>query len=297
MLPPPSLWARVREQTTRARRGGVLQSLPAESVWVEQGGVRFLVRVVVDLGRKKQATKKQGEDAGEEADPFLPYEQELFVADLSDTHLCLLNKFNVLEHHLLIVTRRFESQETWLTRQDFAAVWTCMAQVGGLVFYNAGKRAGASQGHKHLQLVPFPLVPGGPDLPAGSVLAGARFQGRAGIAPGFPFVHALLRLDLDKFRSPAAAVETLFEGYLALLGAIGLKEKTGMPEGRLSEAYNLLLTGEWMLLVPRSQEGWASISVNALGFAGALLVTSQQQLKELKVLGPMELLKRVAVSV
>ena len=46
----------------------------------------------------------------------------MFVADVSDTHLCLLNKFNVIEHHLLIVTRKFEHQETLLTVRDFQAV-------------------------------------------------------------------------------------------------------------------------------------------------------------------------------
>ncbi|NIO40609.1 MAG: phosphorylase, partial [Burkholderiales bacterium] len=37
--------------------------------------------------------------------PFLPYGKDLFVSDISETHLALLNKFNVIDYHLLIVTR------------------------------------------------------------------------------------------------------------------------------------------------------------------------------------------------
>jgi hypothetical protein len=46
-----------------------------------------------------------------------------------------------------------------------------------------------------------------------------------------------------------------------------------------SGAYNLLFTREWMLIVPRKQEEFEKISVNSLGFAGALLVKNQQQMQ------------------
>ena len=43
------------------------------------------------------------------------YEVDLFVADISPTHVCILNKFNVVDYHLLIITRAFESQENLLS--------------------------------------------------------------------------------------------------------------------------------------------------------------------------------------
>ena len=55
--------------------------------------------------------------------PFLPYEEDLFVADLSDAHLLLLNKYNVVAHHLLVVTRRFEPQSDLLNSADLDAAW------------------------------------------------------------------------------------------------------------------------------------------------------------------------------
>jgi ATP adenylyltransferase/5',5'''-P-1,P-4-tetraphosphate phosphorylase II len=37
--------------------------------------------------------------------PFLPYDAELFVCELSPTHVLLLNKFPVVENHVLVVTK------------------------------------------------------------------------------------------------------------------------------------------------------------------------------------------------
>ena len=53
--------------------------------------------------------------------PFLPYEEDLWVGHLSDSHTLLLNKFNVVPHHVLVVTRQFESQQDPLNSKDLAA--------------------------------------------------------------------------------------------------------------------------------------------------------------------------------
>jgi ATP adenylyltransferase len=54
------------------------------------------------------------------------------------------------------------------------------------------------------------------------------------------------------------------------------------------------MTREWMLIVPRKFEEFESISVNSLGFAGALLVKNQQQMQLLKNISPINLLNHVA---
>jgi ATP adenylyltransferase/5',5'''-P-1,P-4-tetraphosphate phosphorylase II len=58
--------------------------------------------------------------------PFLPYEEALWVAHLSETHTLLLNKFNLLDHHTLVVTRCFESQDDFLNDRDLEATRTVM---------------------------------------------------------------------------------------------------------------------------------------------------------------------------
>lgn len=297
-LEPGTLWAKVKERTEHARQCDALQSFETDCELVEQDGVNFLVRIMPNLARKEKAKKKQEEESaatGSDINPFLPYDRDLFVADISDTHLCLLNKYNVIDHHLLMVTRSFEHQENWLTLRDFEAMWACLAEIDGLVFYNGGKTAGASQRHKHLQLVPLPLVEKGPRVPIESVLSSAVFEGSVGTVPAFPFVHAIARLEPEWTTSPSQAASSTLELYFYLLRAVGLITNPILNGVRQTGAYNLLATKKWMLIIPRSLDAFDSIAVNSLGFAGALLVRSSEQMKILKETGPMRVLQTVAL--
>ena len=47
------------------------------------------------------------------------------------------------------------------------------------------------------------------------------------------------------------------------------------------------------IVIPRSREACESISVNALGYAGALFVRDEGELEKLRRLGPMKLLGEV----
>jgi ATP adenylyltransferase len=161
-LTPGTLWNKIQYQTRHALDCGALQPIDTHYEFLEEGGMRFLVRILANLARKEEANQAQEatKKSGKDFNPFLPYEEDLFVADISSTHLCLLNKYNVVDHHILIVTRDFEDQDTWLTEADFRALVACMMEIDGLAFYNGGRLAGASQRHKHLQLVPPPPLPG-----------------------------------------------------------------------------------------------------------------------------------------
>jgi sulfate adenylyltransferase (ADP) / ATP adenylyltransferase len=283
LLQPGKLWNQIKAVTENALKCGALLSIPTEYELVEQDGVLFIVRILSNLVHKDKATKKQNQDFN----PFLPYEQDLWVADISDTHVCILNKFNIVDYHLLIITRVFEEQESLLTQPDFTAMWACLADIDGLAFYNGGKIAGASQKHKHLQIVPLPLANIGVKVPIEALFVKANTNSVETL-PGLPFVHAFTRLDCDLTKSPIDAGEVILERYQALLKAVGLENKIG--------AYNLLVTREWMLIVSRSCECFESISVNSLGFAGALLVRNQEQLQLLKQYGAMNVLKSVAIE-
>ncbi|NES83336.1 MAG: phosphorylase [Moorea sp. SIO2B7] len=292
-LKPGTLWTSITKQTEYAISSGALQSIATEYEFVEQDGIRFLVRILSNLDRKEKAKQEQYKKSvtsGKEFNPFLPYEEDLFVTDISDTHLCLLNKFNVVPHHLLIITRAFEEQENWITLADFEAMWACLREIDGLVFYNAGKIAGASQRHKHLQLVPFPFTPEGNNLPIETAIASAQFQSDIGIIPSFPFRHAIAKLDSSGAKYPLEAAKTTLDSYFNLLTQVGLQVEGNSQSG----AYNLLATREWMLIVPRSQDSFSSIAVNSLGFAGALLVRNEQQMSILKEYTPMTILNNVA---
>lgn len=298
------LLARVQAVTAQARASGALLSIPTTKHYVDQAGVRFTVHLVIGKVSKQYRPDNFGPatDDRPATDPFLPYDKRLFVADVSPAHVCLLNKFTVIDHHLLLVTRAFERQESLLTRQDFQALWRCLNEIDGLAFYNAGKIAGASQPHKHLQLAPFPLddpSPAGleamappPDFPLEPLFERARFRDGIGVIDAFAFVHGLVRLTSRAGEKIDAAARA-HRRYLELLQVVGIKE--GMTGDGRTKPYNLLLTREWMLIAPRSREKIAGVSINSLGFAGSLLARNEEQLRTIEEMGPLTILAGVAV--
>ncbi len=294
---PGTLRSRLRATAARALREGALQPVPTSFGYIEEGGIRFLVRVLSSLARKDEERWRREREArakGEEVNPFLPYERALFVADLNDTHLCLLNKFNVVDEHLLIVTRRFEDQDEYPNERDFAALLLGLREYEGLAFYNGGVTAGASQRHKHLQLVPLPLAPLGPPVPVDPAISASRFRGGVGWTDRLPFLHAVARLDRRWVLRPLESAARVKELFGELLLATGMEGGAPAAGVRQSGPYNLLVTREWMLLVPRSEEFFDGVSVNSLGFAGALLVRSEEQMTRLRERGPLGALRSVA---
>ncbi|MDH4161130.1 MAG: phosphorylase [Nitrospirota bacterium] len=279
--------------TERALASGVLLPIPTDHAVINDQGVRFLVRVLAGLRRKDEARKEQSkaERAGLKVNPFLPPETDLVVSDVTDSHIAVLNKFNVVEHHLLIITRRFEHQETLLTVRDFEALWVCMAEYDGLGFYNGGPEGGASQEHKHLQFVPLPLDPQGPAVPMEPLLRDAVID-RDGIGsiPAFSFKHAFSWIDRSLWQDAREAAERSYDLYGHLLGRVGIEPPVPGELTRQSLPYCMIVTRTWMLLVPRSREHVEGISLNSLAYAGSFFVRDKEQLEVLRSTGPLRAL-------
>lgn len=294
-----------------ARAAGALVSIPTEIKPLSDHGTEFSVRIVGQLARKAMPSVPPPS-----GNPFLPYEAALHVADLPPHHVCLLNKFNVVDRHLIVVTRNFASQLEPLNADDFSALAVCLAAAIGVGFYNGGPAAGASQRHKHLQWIPVSPR----DLPLTAQLetrrdevavALARKSTEAGFMiqldsqPTWPIRHGVAHFAVPEFEdtsvcggsesvvlTPEAAARIgagLESTYRRLLDACGLMENSHkLPP------YNLLVARRWMLLVPRRCEFAAGISFNALAFAGALLVKDHEQWESLRKFGPWRALRTVA---
>ncbi len=288
LFKPGTLWLTLLEQTTHAQRCGAIQTISTTPEIIQQSGVKFQVRVMKTLAMKALAAATQ-----KDIDPFLPYDPDLFVAEVSKTHVALLNKFNVVEPHLLIVTRAFEPQEALLTLEDCEALIFCLAEFDGLGFYNAGTAAGASQRHKHLQLIPFSALAQS-QLPIESQLHTVIMNNHTGIVPGFPFLHAYAPMNPTWLSPRMEGAQSLLTCYYSLRRAVGWSAESISESSTPSPPYNLLVTRKWLLFVPRSQEFFEDISINALGFAGMFLVTDTKQLALLQKHGPMTALQHVA---
>lgn len=288
---PGTLWSTLVDRARLARQTGALQPIATDSHTISEHGVRFQARIVSSLARKQAQDLGRAAGAAAPSNPFLPYEKDLYVADVSDTHLCLLNKYNVIDHHLLIVTRNFERQERALTRADFEALSGCLAEFDALGFYNSGPVAGASQPHKHLQLVPLPLGGEAPAIPIEPLLASPASRADVTRVAQLPFRHAFSRLDPVADADPLMHAAFTHKVYVAMLSAVGFDP--ALPE---PPPYNLLVTRRYMLLIPRTRDRFGTVPVNALGFAGSFFVPDTERLEAIRRAGPMTVLRGVAIS-
>jgi ATP adenylyltransferase len=253
-----------RSRIRQVAAGGALRPIVTHSAVIDE----FVVRVASALAAKANEPEPR-------ADPLGDYEPQLYVGAVGAKHYALLNKFPVLPEHLLIVTRAAEPQERLLDAEDFAALAALMEEFEALGFYNGGRDAGASQGRKHLQLVPLPLaaeaaspVPLEPLITSGAL----------------PFRHAF---------APLARADEMHQRYRELLARAGI---TALAEDRQSAPYNLLATRRWMLVVPRRCERAEGISINALGFAGSLFVRNDEELERVRRARPMNMLRAVTLQ-
>lgn len=276
----PDLLTLIDRCTASALDSGALLPIRTEQATVADGGLPFAVRWVSSLAHKDAARVEAVSRRDPAYNPFLPPDPELTVAALGDDHLAVLNKYPVIERHLLIVTRHFEAQTAPLSVADLGALARVMRAHDGLGFYNGGTEAGASQPHKHLQ-----WVPSGAGLAAFLPAATAAAYGAVVRNPALPWDHAFIRLEAAWWRAPAA----LAEAFATACAAVGL-DATADP----MPPYNLLLTRDWLLVVPRSRDQWDGISVNALGFAGSLFVRRAEDIERLRADGPLRLLAGVA---
>lgn len=271
----PSLgfWTEVVDRSDAALASGAMHSFACALEFVQDAGVEFVIRVATKFPQGETAAGRTGAAPALPRDPFDDPEPALVVRDrLTPTHRAMLNKFSVLREHLLVVTREHEDQRDLLTERDFEALAICMENAEVLAFYNGGTEAGASQPHKHIQVVTLPLSP------RHSVPMDARLAGPEKL----PFRQAFLPLAPGQVACPGE----MLRAYIALHREAGLEAP---------KPYNLLLTHEWMLVVPRSRDKFEGISINSLAFAGSFFVRDAKHAHAIAAAHPMSVLASVAV--
>jgi ATP adenylyltransferase len=274
------LLQKASDVTVRARACGALVSIDTDQRIVSQGGIDFAVRIARNLDRRKQAPAAA---AGVPVNPFLPYDRELWVANVGTQHAVLLNKFNVIDNHLLIITRHYEEQQLLLTDADLAALIELVAHHGGLGFFNGGSEAGASQHHKHLQWIPGIELQGKLCVPVEAHLHHVDAGNWQMLEKPFPMALATL----DHHREPVTQFTAFYRDMTRALGI-----DTGAVHA--SRPYNLLLTSRHLWIVPRTRERFESVSLNAMAFAGSLFVSRPEQLALLQQHGPLTALRHTA---
>ena len=95
---------------------------------------------------------------GPKRNPFIPWDSRLEIQPINDKHTLILNKYPVQIGHMLLITNTWMPQNGWLNKDDFEAIQNVDNDTTGLWFFNSSKEAGASQPHRHFQLLPRHLT-------------------------------------------------------------------------------------------------------------------------------------------
>ncbi|KAI9164340.1 bifunctional AP-4-A phosphorylase/ADP sulfurylase [Blastocladiella emersonii ATCC 22665] len=203
--------------------------------------------------------------------PFLPYEPAMFVADLSPSHVLLLNKFPVISEHVLVVTKEFLPQDQPIDVADMDALIPVMDAFGDsdpLAFYNCGQDSGSSQPHRHIQVfaqtTPAPIDKVIPRHPGASEI------------PDLPYAHRVTHFEV--FPPTGAALHAVYAAQLAALSA---------ALGRAHFPHNVLITRRWLSVIPRRRERTldTNMGVNAVGYSGSVLVSTEARVTALRASG------------
>lgn len=273
-----TLLQRALERSRSAEASGALVPLSTELV-EHPAWPPFTVR------RLLSRTPKHLRGGGPKPNPFLPWDAELEVQRLGPEHVVILNKFPVQRGHLLLITQQWQPQAGWLSTADWQALAAVEADSSGLWFFNSCAAAGASQPHRHLQLLP--RSPGEASCP----LAECCRQQLQGTAPPWPWAYQLSRREAAGTPEAGAELERLYREHAAAL-ELGDPRQHPVPQ----HPYNLLFERDWLLTIRRTREHWAGFSINALGFAGYVLITEHSDQAWLEQQGPLALLQAVAAG-
>jgi len=166
-------------------------------------------------------------------------------------------------------------------------------------FYNAGRESGASQPHKHLQLLPSPLA--GTRIEDGEFPLQPLFENGARGQPlesvfqvrGLDFLHGCLRLNKRAFddKSYDDLGNYLHMVYIHILDVLGMRSNSS--DNNANKSYNFLVTKSFMWVVPRKSDSYNGIDLNSVGLLGSLLAKSPEKLDQIRKSTPYEIIKNV----
>jgi sulfate adenylyltransferase (ADP) / ATP adenylyltransferase len=234
----------------------------------------------------------------------------------------VLNKFAIVPAHFILATKEFKPQTALLEETDLEAAWGCLKAwrmiatdgerigeesrdegEGLFAFFNSGACSGASQPHRHIQLLPVEMMreclqseDGGE--PEWGVLAD-RLVGEHALDLPFKYFAKPLPQNPTARQLHSLYIE-LYERACGLVGeyvTMHPDEDRLLSDGRDGEcviSYNLGLTDSAMVLCPRRAEGsfisdgiagnlnTGSVSLNGTILAGTLLVKNETEWNILK---------------
>ncbi|KAI1335699.1 ATP adenylyltransferase-domain-containing protein [Xylariaceae sp. FL0016] len=320
---PPNLSALVKAAFTQARTNGDLTYYPTQVAVLKPGSISFQLRFSPALASKPRAPDPKSSDSSKK--PFNPFEAPpaaLLVASLP-SHNLVLNKFAVVPDHFILATATVKPQTHVLEESDIAATYACIASYAAaredlFAFFNSGSHSGASQPHRHLQLLPVQRMREGlEDADGGSgweVLVDRVREMQEGSRADLPL--QILTAEISEDMTPRERHDTYVELYKQAVRASqgnssspgGLEERDVPGVGEAKISYNFAMTKTSMALCPRVAEGSTIqddkgkdigvVSLNGTVLAGTALVKNEAEWDVLRANPAMllDVLKQIGIQ-
>ncbi|PON29904.1 hypothetical protein TGAM01_v201270 [Trichoderma gamsii] len=311
---PSNLHELVRATFSKAVSANELRYFPTQVTVLHVNSIPFQLRFSPSL-----ANKPKGPPPDPSKPPFDPFAHppaSLFITDLGPSHFLVLNKFAVVPEHFILATKENKPQTHVLEESDLEAALACIeayeqarqsssnldgaaassrekgSQDDGLfAFFNGGPHSGASQAHRHLQLLPVSRMKEGlEDQSAWDVLAQ-----RADALQKTPFVafSEPINTKMSSVDLFAAYSRVYTKACQAAAQDAGSKAEAVPTTGEALISYNMAMTKDTLVICPRKQEGCpikssdgretvGSLALNGTVLAGTALVKNEAEWEALK---------------
>ncbi|KAK2002400.1 ATP adenylyltransferase [Colletotrichum falcatum] len=295
---PANLPELVRAAFTKARSNGDLTYYATQVTVLHANSIPFQLRFSPALANKPAAPRPKADDPRKHFDPFeSPEKGPLFIVDLPDSdHNLVLNKFAVVPEHFILATKEFKKQTHLLEPRDLAATYACIeayrqyghGREGGdgelYAFFNSGPHSGASQPHRHIQLLPVARMRDG--LPEDSRWDVLAKQLGSSDAAGVPFSTFADKIHREMTPEDLHAIYlSLFNSAVeAVMAHIGTVDN--LRDGDAPISYNLAMTTDRLVVLPRLAEGSTifqdgapvgNLCLNGTVLAGTALVKNEAE--------------------
>ncbi len=238
-----------------------------------------------EVRRLSRTIKSKNNFIGPRVNPFIPWEPDLEIDVINNSHALILNKYPVQVGHMLLISNEWKPQNGWLSFDDFKAICDVNSDTSGLWFFNSSSKAGASQPHRHIQLL--------------------RRNKTEKICPRENWFSDKKNYYLNKHMKLFKNIcvirndnghdisdpNSLYSNYIKLSEIINIGNPYKNSKPKLP--YNLLISNQWFVIIIRAKDESRGFSINALGFAGYFLATNYSDINWLKDNGANKLLEEV----
>ncbi|KAF5239758.1 hypothetical protein FAUST_4807 [Fusarium austroamericanum] len=273
---------------------------------------QFQLRFSPSLANKPKPPPKDNSKPQKPFDPFENPLPALKVTDLGPSHYCVLNKFAVVPEHFILATNDFKPQTHVLEESDLEATLACIEayetargseteqghQDGALgggdglyAFFNCGDHSGASQPHRHIQLLPIARMKDGLEKDTSWTVLTDELKIKTA-----PFATFTEDINLDMSGSKLHAIYLRL--YRKACRAVASYTKDATHEGQAPAdgptliSYNMAMTKSTLVICPRLAEGvklqsqdgnvLGTVAFNGTLLAGTALVKNELEWEMLK---------------